>query len=368
MCFSKIPSRSVVITKAATVAEIEALAAQYEPMVAQAVNAALQAQADAIDLDALAAALSSGDINAVFTILDQATAAFGGMTNALMDVIFAGGLLGAAQVTKDVGSVVFEFNRLNPKLIDWLKTYNLGLIREIEGKTKEGIRTQLLDGMKAGINPRDQASNIKTIVGLTQRQSAAVANFRRELEGFHEKRTAGGYGLGKKIDRVNGHQVFRPGEDGKPKDGILNRRLRDFRYDGLLANAVKTGKPLTPDQINKMVDAYARKYRKYRAETIARTESLRTTNMGVQEAWRQAVENGTVVEELIRRFWKVAKDERTCPVCKPIPGMNPKGVGLAEPFATPKGAMFLMPAHPDCRCHLFIRVIEPEEKAAYGLA
>jgi hypothetical protein len=90
-----------------------------------------------------------------------------------------------------------------------------------------------------------------------------------------------------------------------------------------------------------MVDAYARKYRKYRAETIARTESMRALNMGTQEAWRQAVQDGKIVEDLIRRFWKVAHDERTCPVCKPIPEMNPNGVKLAQPFATPRGPIFL---------------------------
>jgi hypothetical protein len=49
---------------------------------------------------------------------------------------------------------------------------------------------------------------------------------------------AGGYNLGAKIDRVNGAQVFKPGVDGTPKDGITERRLRDFRYDKQLLRSV----------------------------------------------------------------------------------------------------------------------------------
>jgi hypothetical protein len=344
------------VAKAATLSEVEALAASYEPAVAKAILKALNEAADAIDLDLLAEALASGNLQAV---LDMFGAKLGGFTDALQDVVYAGGALATKSIA--VRGVAFHFHRLNPVLVDWLQTYTLGLIREITNSTKESIRTELLAGMKAGKNPRTQATQIKQIVGLTQRQSAAVANFRKELETFHEKRSAGAWGLGNKIDRRNGAQVFKPGEDGKPKDGIYERRLRDFRYDKMLKRSMVQGKPLTPAQIDKMVDAYARKYRKYRAETIARTESMRALNIGMQEAWRQAVWEHKVVEGLVRRYWKVAHDERTCSVCMPVPDMNKQGVGLAVPFSTPNGAVFLPPLHPDCRCHLFIRVLEPEE-------
>jgi hypothetical protein len=88
---------------------------------------------------------------------------------------------------------------------------------------------------------------------------------------------------------------------------------------------------------------------------------MRALNIGVQEGWRQAVMENKVVEALVRRFWKVAHDERLCEVCSKVPDMNKKGVGLGQPFATPIGPVMLGPLHPDCRCHLFIRQLEPEE-------
>jgi hypothetical protein len=201
------------------------------------------------------------------------------------------------------------------------------------------------------------------VIGLTDRQAQAVKNFRKELETFHLRRSAGGYNLGGKISRApGGAQVYALDEDGQLKDGILERRLRDFRFDGQLQRAMQQGKPLTPAQIDKMVEAYARKYLKYRSETIARTEALRTTNFGVQDAWRQAIASGTVPEENIRRQWVLSRDERLCSLCAPVPRMNPKlGVAFGQPFATPKGAQMLPPLHPNCRCTIWVQPFEPAQ-------
>jgi hypothetical protein len=344
------------VEKAATIDEVEALAASYAPSVAKAIIYALEHSIEEIDLDALASALASGNLQKV---LDMLKLQLQPVADALTNVAWAGGTYASEHMP--INRMEWHFNRLNPVLIQWLQEYTLGLIRQVSNSTVAAVRAQLIAGMQAGIGPRAQATNIKSIIGLTDRQAQAVLNFRKELEGFHDKRTAGGYKLGAKIDRRNGAQIFRQGEGGNPLDGITERRLRDFRYDKMLARSMEQKKALTPEQIDKMVNAYARKYRKYRAETIARTESMRALNMGIQEGWRQAVNDGKIVEDLVRRFWKVASDERTCPVCKPIPKLNLGGVKLGMPFITSEGAVFLPPMHPDCRCHVFIRALEPFE-------
>lgn len=345
------------------VAEIESLSAKLEPTVAKAILAALQAQKDAVDLDALAVAIAAGKIDDALGLLgiQNIAEAMQGVSTALQDATYAGGALAASQLVERLGGVTFAFDQLNPRLITWLQTYSLGLIRQIDATTKEAIRATLVNGMASGKNPRDVARQTRQVIGLTDRQAKAVQNFRRELETFHLRTTGGGYNLGSSIDRVNGAQVFRPDEDGIPKDGITERRLRDFRYDGTLRRAMSTGKPLTPEQIDRMVDAYARKYLKHRSEVIARTEAIRTTNYGVQDAWRQAIDKGKVDEKLVRRTWIVALDERTCAVCGPIPGLNKQGVKFGQPFQTPDGPQFLPPMHPNCRCTVWIRRFEPSQ-------
>jgi hypothetical protein len=341
--------------------EIERLAAKYTPGLTKAIMAYLDAMRGSVDLVALAEAIKSGSVDKVIGLLAGATAAAEeSITNALQDAVWGGAGLAAGQINLQLSGAHFAFDRLNPRLIDWLKSYSFNLIRQINDGTKEAIREKLVAGMNQGDNPIKTAREVRGAIGLTRRQQLAVSNYRKELETFHQRRSGGGYNLGQPIDRVNGRQVFRPDEDGLPRDGITERRLRDFRYDGQLTRAVTTGKPLKPEQIDKMVAAYERKYLRHRSETIARTEALRATNYGVQDAWRQAIQTGKANETLVRRLWVIARDERRCEICSSIPGMNPKrGVQFGQPFATLKGPVMMPPIHPNCRCTISIRQWEP---------
>jgi hypothetical protein len=360
-----IPARYITVRKAKPdqLSEIEALAAKLEPKLAKAIMELLSKYQSGVDLDAIVKALQAGDVGKVIGLIAAAPDPISeaAVVNALEDGVWAAGALTAVHAGK-FSSVSFQFNRLNPRLIDWLQGYSLGLIRQINADTKQAIRDKLVAGMTAGDNPIKTARDIKTSIGLTPKQSKAVENYRKELESFHLKGGAKAYGLGNKIDRVNGRQVFKPDADGTPKDGIDARRLRDFRFDGKLKSAMASGKPIAPAQIDKMVEAYARKYRQFRSQTIARTEALRATNFGVQDAWRQIIEKGAAPEDLVRRQWIVTKDERRCEICAPIPSMNPKkGVPFSQAFNTPKGPQMLPPIHPNCRCTVFIRRYEPEQ-------
>lgn len=353
------------------IALAERLALQFEPAVAKAVLQLLDSSADMLDTDALLEALQSGQPYKVLEIVDQAMAAAeaamqGKLAYELQDVLWGVGIA-VANTAPALVRAEFNFDRINPALGQWLTEYDLGLIRQINATTKESIRGVLIESMRNGVGPMAQARKVKDIISLTARQGAAVSNFRRELETFHTKRSAAGWGLGTTPDKVNGKTVFRPDVNGDPRDGILNRRLRDFRFDPSLQKALDTRKPLSPAKIDQMVAAYARRYRAYRAQTIARTESMRTANVGVQEAFRQAIEKGVLSEDLVRRRFILTKDERLCEVCAPIPGLNPpEGVKFAQPFATPIGPVMLGPIHPDCRCTVFIYTVEPQSLVVNG--
>lgn len=357
------PARAIIYkAKAESLSAAEQLIVQLESKLAASILQALLAQKESIDLDAIVAALQTGNVAKVLELLElpKALAGFDVMTAAVQNGANTAGAAAAASVRLTGAS--FAFNQLNPRLITWLQTYNLGLIRQINEQTKEGVRAALIDGMKAGENPKEVARQVKGIVGLTDRQAKAVANYRKQLETFHLKRSAGSFGLGNKVNRVNGTQVSILDADGNNTDGINARRLRDYRFDGQMRRAMETGKPLSKAQIDKMVAAYERKYLAYRSRTIARTEATRTTNMGIQDAWQQAIDKGAVKEDLTRKMWIVARDERTCEVCGPIPKMNPKkGIKHAQSFATPDGPVTRPPMHPNCRCTIFYRVYEPQQ-------
>lgn len=357
------------ITKAdeSTWSKLEALAAKLQPAIAKALLAALEKVASLIDLDAVAKALEAGRLDQVMAMLggNAMEAAYDPVRAELRSAVDAGAMAALAGIPSPNPLMVVRFDSLNPNVVSYVRGYTFNLIREVTREQVSAVRQTVTAGLVAGKNPRAVARDVKQTVGLTDRQAKAVLNFRRELETFHARKTAAGWNLGAKISRApGGAQTFAVDPDGNPLDGIMERRLRDFRFDRTLANAMKTGKPLKPEQIDKMVEAYQRKYLQYRSQTIARTEAIRSLNAGQHLAWEQAVEQGVVKADLIRRRWVVAKDERTCPTCRPIPRMNQGdegfGIGVNHEFQTPVGPLRLPPAHPNCRCTVFTRVIEPE--------
>ena len=346
--------------------EIEALARKLEPGLAKTILDALKVQAESANLADIEDALKAGDVERVLRALNlqQALEDFQAMRNQLASIIAAGGNLAAGMATRLTG-VGVVFDALNTDVTDYLRDYSLALVREITENTRAGIRDALMNGLRKGQNPRETAIQVRQVIGLTERQAAAVARFRVELETFHERRSAKAWNLGGKISRApGGAQVFAVDENGDPIDGINARRLRDFRFDRTLQNAMKTGKPLTPEQIDTMVQRYAERWRKYRSQTIARTESIRALNAGAMETWRQAIKAGKFPEALVRRQWIVAKDERLCRICRPVPKLNPpRGVAFGQPFKTPKGPKMMPPLHPNCRCTVFVRMWEPAQLA-----
>ncbi len=108
-----------------------------------------------------------------------------------------------------------------------------------------------------------------------------------------------------------------------------------------------------------MIDAavtnYIENYLDYRAATIAQTESVRASNAGLQDAYRQAIARGALPSDAVTQHWKVALDERTCPVCRSIPDLNPDGIRIEQPFISIGGPFTVPPdPHPNCRCSLEI--------------
>lgn len=108
--------------------------------------------------------------------------------------------------------------------------------------------------------------------------------------------------------------------------------------------------------------AYREYLIRWRAETIARTETIRAANMGQQFIWREAARQGLIDPATARRVWVVTPDDRLCSFCAPMDGQL---VALEEEFrsgeiATSKGPRSLgstltPPLHPRCRCALALR-------------
>ena len=235
--------------------------------------------------------------------------------------------LKSQEVQKASIGVEMIFDLLNPEAIAWLTNYSFNLIRAISKDAKIAIQNIILDAFQKGGHPYTQAQRIKGFIGLTATQAQAVKNFRDALESGNKSQL----------------------------NSILNRALRDKRFDKSIINAINNATPIDQFKIDDMVKRYQERYLKYRAETIARTETIRASVAGQQNTWKQAQQQGLIKKDKSRQFWSVTKDDKLCEQCREVPKLNKNGVALGEVFKTPIGDSSGPPLHPNCRCIVVMR-------------
>ena len=221
---------------------------------------------------------------------------------------------------------------LNPRLEQFAITMTSTRIREIDQTTRDTIRQVIQSGIAEGDDPFAIARRIRGSIGLTQRQEAAVNNYERMLRALDPT--------------------------------ALERKLRDRRSDGTVERAILNDKALTDKQIRSLVDRYRDRYIKYRANVIARTESIRAVQGAQWELFQDMINKGQIDARQVRRTWIHTGDAHVRNAHLQIPSLNPRGVGQAETFASPLGPI-LYPGDPSalaantiqCRCAVFARII-----------
>lgn len=186
------------------------------------------------------------------------------------------------------------FQVQNPYTVQYLENHSSNLITNFSVEQKAITRRVLANGVVRGVNPRDIAKEIRQFCGLQDRHATALIK-RREL---------------------------------------LERQKVD------------------PKKISKEIEKAAEKYKRYRAETIARTEAMDAHAEGTMNAWRQARDEGRI-DVGSMKVWVAAPGERTCPICRDLHG---QAVPLEGYFLSGGRQIFRPPAHPDCRCPMTLKM------------
>lgn len=191
--------------------------------------------------------------------------------------VFVSSALSGRKVVQKV-EITVSFDQTNERATAQMRANSLRLVRSFSAGQRAATQTALAEAIQAGLNPRDAARAFRNSIGLTSRQTQAVANFRRLLQ--------------------------------EQSLEALTRELRDRRFDSAVRRAFAAGEPLSRAQIDRMVRRYYERSVKHRAEVIARTEALRSTHAGTQELYAQAIEGGTLRADDLVRTWETAQDER----------------------------------------------------------
>lgn len=319
---------------AADQAELDRLLRQADQLSAKVRQAFLDAVnrlGEQVDINQIKSLLQQGRPDQALRVVDTQLLAQGfqpvaeAITGAAVDAARH-----TARAVNALGEMNISFGLTNPQTVDFLRTYEMGLIRAMSQDSLASVRAAIQAGVAAGRNPLDVARDVRQFIGLTESQTRAVQNYRSALE-------------------------------SGTRDA-LSRGLRDRRFDPTVARAARGERALSNEQIDNMVSRYAARYLKYRSETIARTESIRALNAGNHQLWNQAAASGKVSANLVTRKWVTVGDHKVRASHRAIPGMNPAGVGLNVPFASPEGPI-LYPGDPNqsasmvanCRCTVLYR-------------
>lgn len=196
-----------------------------------------------------------------------------------------------------------RFDLTNPRSIDYIDGHTARLVREVSAESRDAIQAIVRQGFTGGIEMPDgtlrnltvpeQARRIRQVIGLTERQGRAVIRY---------------------ADRL-----------------LADGSVRADRIDGL-------------------VDAYAERLLRLRAETISRTETIDALSQGQQLLWEEAREQGFLDPERMVKFWIITPDDKLCAkICAKMTGQRAYAE-IDEPFATPVGPKMGPTAHPNCRC------------------
>jgi hypothetical protein len=199
--------------------------------------------------------------------------------------------------------------------------YGGDALRYLRASAHEGIVAAVNAGNAAGLNPRDVARGLRDVVGLGESQAVWVSNLRAELEAGDLREA-----LGRQL---------------------LNGPIRQT-----VAARVKSGKPLTPAEIDRIVQGYAGKWRAWHAETIARTTGLDLLRAGTIAQARAAQASGAYGAAVLTKRWVTRLDGRERPAHR---ALNGRTIALNARWLD-EGVSRDVPGGFNCRCAVVIRV------------
>lgn len=309
---------------------VHRIADRFGPEVAAAFLDAVEETRDNIDLGALESAIQAADMSQVESVLKvgslrERLAARDGMEGSFTRSFAATGQA-SAEVLEDALGVAFSFDARDPRAILFARSQSSTLIKGIGDDALLSVRAIMGRAFSEGIPPEGAARLIREVVGLRRDHSAAVTNFFQDL----------------RVGQEGGDELV------SRALGSVDRRRLDAATKAKLRKALREG-TLTDDMIEEAVQTYRTSLLNYRAQSIARTETIRSASAGQHESFLDARRQG-VIPETARRAWIVTPDDRLRDSHAAIPDLNADFVGIDEPFETPMGPIMYPPAGVMCRC------------------
>jgi len=243
--------------------------ARLSPDVAAEFLRAIRILAASMSEAELARLIASGAVGHIVaalmadTVLDPALSRFRSSLHRTMERSFDLNTPYLPNAGKVRGIVAVQFDHLNPRVLDALRTLDSQVIPELKQALRDGVTQRIALGLERQESPGSIARGVRELIGLPPRLVTAVENFRTMLESKDSE--------------------------------ALARELRDKRFDGTISKAFAADGPgLKADQIDRMVAAYRRQALASNAETVSTTATKTAYKLAQRESWLSAVDRGIV--------------------------------------------------------------------------
>lgn len=296
---------------------------------------------DGAQIDLIARRLGAGDVEGAVRAIGIDPAKFRELSEVFNEAFIAAGKLTETRIPPKIDAAGFRLDVLfdvrNPRAETWLRDHSSKAIVQITEDQKAMARKVLTEGLAEGKNPKtialDLAGRINRatgrreggFIGLTATQQEWARNYARELA------------------------------TGDP--AALLRKMRDKRFDRTIQKAIREGRGLTAKEATPIFRAYLNRMLLWRAETIARTETMTALHQGSMESVQQAIDAGQIPEGQVKKRWIGTLDRR---IRDTHHSLHWQTVDFRADFVSPSGARLRYPGDPlappseivNCRCVL----------------
>lgn len=246
------------------------------------------------NLPAVAEALSRGQVDRVVAMLPTEpwlTAQEALAEELLGELLDAGSRVTLPSIEK--ARLDYSFDRERPESSQWARQAAGSLIAQITGDQRNVVRDVVAAAGLGELDWGQVARQVQGSIGLTTQQAGWVSN----------------------------------------------------HYDRAYADAIRSGMSASraAAAARSSADRYQTAVHRYRANTIARTETMSAASEGRMQAWNQGLTEGFISPDW-RKEW--VAEANACDICM---GVNGKKIKVKESF--PVGEP---PAHPNCRCDVIL--------------
>jgi hypothetical protein len=281
--------------------------AKHDRAIRVAFEAAIRERRESINLQALAAAIEGRDIGRAIEIAGITRGDMFPLDQAARTAFLDGAGTVTAAAPAFAARIALDGNA--PRAVEWASNHVGRLITEIIEDNRTAIRGIITQQLVEGVGPRQAAIAVRGQIGLTTQQTGFVANARAQLTNLDA--------------------------------AYFTRTLRDRRFDGIVRKAIADGKALSAADVDRITARYSDRLLKHRSEVIARTESVTALRAGRREGIEQAVEQGAIAPQAIKRVWSTSADDRVREDHVAMDGAEVDG--METPWTLPDGSMMLYP-------------------------